>query len=437
MHPFCCFPFKYFGALNSKWISLLLRAIGSKDFDDSSAKDEFFYGGDTSESSECSSLSGSEEQSEAEQQIEHPNGLFGTEKYFSALSFSRSTPNSNPPQKYLQSEKSGHKERDSHEICESTDALALFMLTQHKRKILSSSGPEASKESHLSSRDSHYTHSLVSNCWPLGGLLENPFCIDRGCGNDPEMHLSASGLKGCKGNIQVSKEGVSNSKTLGNDNAFTEEILGEGQLHNGYGTSNLFSMQGLKLNYSGNIFSINPMLTRNTLFHQTGKSGERCTTDLGQSFPYFDFSSVEDACKVCVEKLTVGSRQAVFKDSSQSAISTKGDLFNEQRYPVHEILLDNTKGSCVYPHLDLKDHEKNLVATNISSTSSWESLLYTSNNIENTTVKDHRQEFSAIFEIPLDFIIDKCLLQEILLQYPFFSYHGITLMFPFAFIVHV
>ncbi|KAH9699203.1 Spc97 / Spc98 family of spindle pole body (SBP) component [Citrus sinensis] len=394
---------------------------GSKDFDNSSMKDEFCYDRDTSESSECSSSIDSEEQNEAEQLIQPRNNLFEIEqKYFSALSFSMTTPNGSPLRKSLHNEKSGHKKRDSHEFCERDDTLSHFVLTQHKRAILSGTSvlPE-SGESHLSCRNGHYTDGLADKCWPLGCLLKNPFCVDGGGRNDPELHPSVSGQKLSEENIRVSKEGISfYSEKFGSNNALIEGTLGENQLENGYAVSDVSAMLKWKLNHSGNMFSINPMLTRNALFYTMGKPEGRLAADLGKSLPCFDFSSVEDPCKVFLEKVAIGFAQAASEDSSLSAISGERNPYSE---PVGEILIDNPKVSCVEPHLESKDHSKNIVGTDISGTSSWESLLSTSNNIENNTVEDHRQEFSAIFEIPLDFIIDKCLLQEILLQYPFLS----------------
>lgn len=385
-------------------------------------KDEFCYGRDvseSSESSECSSLTDSEEQDEAEWLIHPPNNLFEFEqKYFSALSFSMTTPNSSTLQKSLQHEKSRHKKRDSREFCERDHALSHFVHTQHKRAILSGTSVlSESGDSHLSCRDGDYIDGISDKCWPLGCLLKNPFCVNGGCRNDPELHPSVSGHKHSEENIRVSKEGISfYSEKFGSNNAIVEGTLGENQLNNGYAVYDVSAMLKWKLNCSGNIFSINPMLTRNALFCTIGKPGGKLAADLGKSLPCFDFSSVEDPCKVYAEKAAIGSAQTAFEDSSMFAISGERDPYSER---VGEILIDNPKVSCVEPLLELKDHDKNIVGTDISGRSNWESLLSTSNNIENNTVEDHRQEFSAIFEIPLDFIIDKCLLQEILLQYPF------------------
>ncbi|KAJ0013232.1 hypothetical protein Pint_20915 [Pistacia integerrima] len=367
--------------------------LADKDFDDTHTKDEFFYAGDTSGSSECSSLSDSEGLIESEQLTGRPNSLFGFEqKYFSALSFSMSTPMGNPLRKPLQSEKSCNVKRVSSEISKINGALGHFVLSQNKGMITSgTSEPPESGELNLSFRDVHYTDSQPNNCWPLGSLMKNPFCVEGGY-RHPELHPLDSGLKVYNANMGVPKEALScYNKLTGMNNASIEETLGEDQLGKGCATSN-FALEEWKLNYNCNIFSINPMLTRNAFFHLPSKTAERFTTDPVQSLPFFDFSSVEDPCKVCLEKLAAGSSPEIFENSSVSAVSVERDQHSQQQYAVDEILTDKTKMSCAHPHLDSENHSKDVSGKN---------------------------SFLAIFEIPLDFIIDKCLLQEIQLQYPF------------------
>ncbi|KAJ0078980.1 hypothetical protein Patl1_23692 [Pistacia atlantica] len=394
--------------------------LADKDFDDTHTKDEFFYARDTSGSSECSSLSDSEELIESEQLTGRPNSLFGFEqKYFSALSFSMSTPMGNPLRKPLQSEKSCNVKRVSSEISKINGALGHFVLSQNKGMITSgTSEPPESGELNLSFRDVHYTDSQPNNCWPLGSLMKNPFCVEGGY-RHPELHPLDSGLKVYNANMGVPKEGLScYNKLTGMNNASIEETLGEDQLGKGCATSN-FALEEWKLNYNCNIFSINPMLTRNAFFHLPNKTAERFTTDPVQSLPFFDFSSVEDPCKVCLEKLAAGSSPEIFENSIVSAVSVERDQHSQQQYAVDEILTDKTKMSCAHPHLDSENHSKDVSGKNVSGGNSWETLLFSSCKIDNNIVGDHWQSFLAIFEIPLDFIIDKCLLQEIQLQYPF------------------
>jgi len=83
-------------------------------------------------------------------------------------------------------------------------------------------------------------------------------------------------------------------------------------------------------------------------------------------------------------------------------------------------LVDNTEVCHVNSPSDLKDHNQE-VTKNVSGGSNWETLLGTTSETVDNSVGGHGQSLSAMFDIPLDFIIEKCLLQEIMLQYPCLS----------------
>ncbi|KAK1591885.1 hypothetical protein Q3G72_015278 [Acer saccharum] len=405
-------------------------AVGGKDFDDSSMNDEFSYAVDTSESSESSSLSGNEEHPEPEQLIEHPNSLLELEqKYFSALTFTVCTPTNNSLQKTPRSEKSYHIESDPQESCERADALVQFKHSQQRGMVFSSIDvqPE-SEESRLSCGDVRYTDGLLDNSWPLGSLLKNPFYVG-GYRSGQELHPSDSGLKVSEANMGAFREIISyNNKTVGSNSPLMKWMSGEDQPVNSYATSRFLMMQKSKLNYNNNIFSTNPMLTKNAFFHLMSKPGERWNADHRQSLPSFDFSSVEDPFKVSLEKLAAGSTEELLGDSNVSAVSVGMTHQSEQGHGSDNNPIDNCKVSYAYPPLDLKDHNRDVASTNVSGRSSWESSLFLSNNIDDDSVGDLTQNFLAVFEIPLEFIIDKCLLQEILLQYNYVSKLTIKLL---------
>ena len=115
--------------------------------------------------------------------------------------------------------------------------------------------------------------------------------------------------------------------------------------------------------------------------------------------------------------------------SHASSSRSKSDRHSKQGYDGDHVLIDNTEVPYVCSPSDLKDHNQEVIK-NVSGGSSWENLLGGSsitidNSVGDTyqkkdnSVGDQRQSLSAMFEIPLDFIIEKCLLQEIILQYPF------------------
>ncbi|KAJ7960375.1 Gamma-tubulin complex component [Quillaja saponaria] len=126
--------------------------------------------------------------------------------------------------------------------------------------------------------------------------------------------------------------------------------------------------------------SVNPMLRRNASRHPMGMTGENFCTDHGK-LPYFDFSTVEDPYRVCMDKLPNGSRHehasAVpsFLNSSASATGSKINNHDE-RHGGDAVCI--TKVSSVNSHLDLKDHNVEDMSTIAYGGSSWASLLVSS-----------------------------------------------------------
>lgn len=407
-------------------------AVNNIDSDDSSTMDEFSYMMDKYESLDSLSSNSSEEQIESEQLIELPNHMVGLEqKYLSALSFSLSTPTDIALQKPHQCKKSCHIESGSHGICERTDCLGHQVHSHQREMILSDMSvmlePGESNWSCIS--DIQHKDSIPDKAWPLGGPLQHSFDVVEGYKNDSRLYPSDSGLKPSKRYMGVPREGMSYfSEMIAPCNALTGEA-GKDLLENDTYTR----LQQWKHNYGSNFLSMNPMLTTNAFLHLMSKPGERCSTDYGQSLPYFDFTSVEDPCQLCVVQLPAGSEHEfgsgirLLVDSHASTATSKGDNHGKQGYSGDDVLTDNTKVSCVYSPLDLKDHNQEVI-TNLSGGSSWESLLDSDINTVDINFGGHRPSLSAMFEIPLDFIIDKCLLQEIMLQYKYVSRLTIKLL---------
>uniref|UniRef100_A0A2N9EPG6 Gamma-tubulin complex component n=1 Tax=Fagus sylvatica TaxID=28930 RepID=A0A2N9EPG6_FAGSY len=374
------------------------------DGDDSCSIDELSYVMDTYESSECSSSNSSEEQIESEQLIEPPSHT----KYLSALSFSVSNSMDISLQKPRHYKNSCHIENNSHGICEVTDSLGHDVHSHNQGVLLSQlSVLLESEESNCSfTSDILHTDSLPDKVWSLG-------CPHK----DSDLNLR-------KTNVGVIKEGTSYfCKILATLDASIREATGKGQLENStYTPSHLYTLRSCKSYYQSNCLSENPMLTKYAFLHSMSKPGERCNADYGRSLPYFDFTSVEDPCKLCVEQVAagsvheIGSELPLLMDSHASSTSSKSDHHGQQGYDGDHVLIDNTEASCyIRSPSDLKDHKQEAIK-NVSGGSSWESLLGNSSVTIDSSVGDHRQSLLAMFEIPLDFIIEKCLLQEIILQ---------------------
>ncbi|KAI5446116.1 hypothetical protein KIW84_014099 [Lathyrus oleraceus] len=127
-----------------------------------------------------------------------------------------------------------------------------------------------------------------------------------------------------------------------------------------------------------------------------------------------------DALKKCEEKL---SREILQKEEAErnchrlSCASTHGNQNNEYEEIGHrneDGLVDVSK-YCVDASLDVVDHKK-YVSTDASDGSSRERLLGSFKKIVDCDATQ-KQNLLSTFEMPLDIIIDKCLIQEIMVEY--------------------
>lgn len=406
-------------------------AIDTPDPEASSTTGEFYCMVDPLESSECSSLYNSEEDDDCDQRIELPNSLAGLEQtYLSALCFSSSIPMGNPSQKPSQSEKS-HSVEISHETCGGTDFLGHFVHPNDEGTHLHHiSMPLQSREPNRSwMPESQCVVNHPDMGLTFGGLLENSFHADRKHRADLGLHLPECGLKLENGNIKVIKEGISYfRKMVATTDSLTDAVIEKDQLENGPSdSSNAFTVQSWMLKYCRNFFSMNPMLRKSAFFHLTSKPGEVLSTDHRELFSCFDFSSVEDPLEVCLEKLAASSRHELGAELSLLTNPDSSTDVMTNSYDRDIASIDKTKLSYASA-LDSKHHKEDAISADVSGGSGWESLLASSGATVNNIVGNHKQSMAAMFDIPLDFIIDKCLLQEIMLQYKYVSKLTIKLL---------
>ena len=156
------------------------------------------------------------------------------------------------------------------------------------------------------------------------------------------------------------------------------------------------------------------------------KHGERGCAYRAEPFPFFEFQSVKDPCKVYVENLAssprhqFGAKLTISKNSAATAASGARNYDKMEGYDGHEILIEKHEFPTVNFALESKsDKQEQVILENVSGGSGWQSMLSCSDYIVKFGARDHRKSLEATFEKPLDYIIDKCLLQEILLQYPY------------------
>ncbi|KAK8641305.1 hypothetical protein V6N13_010718 [Hibiscus sabdariffa] len=237
--------------------------------------------------------------------------------------------------------------------------------------------------------------------------MESGLQAERTGGHDSFIGSEPSGIYGHL-SLDLCAEAESANIVPSKVNLSNEDQLEEGS------TSGLFQLQQFELTCNGNLLSKNPMVTNNGFLSLMHKSGD------STQMPCFDFSSVDDPCKVYVKRLASGVTHE-FPEKTNSTTNGTGNHDDKQGYGGDVLLVDNSKGSYAVPTLELKNQNKDVISTSVSGGSYWESLLGSSSTPCSSRIGDIKLNTSSTFEIPLDFVIDKCLLQEILLQYNYVS----------------
>lgn len=373
--------------------------------DVSSTADDFSLLEDMHGSSETSSLNSSEEQLESDQLSGWPCPITGQQNHLSDLSFLKSTALDSSILNSCHKEKSGS---GSHGMCDKKDAID-HLVKSHNEGMISSHVPDPLNPgtSKCSCKFSiQYKCSCIDNCSAMGHLLRKSFD-----GGTIEQKVTGKHLQP----LEYSKlrhDVITTSDTL------SGEMLSEDQSDSNILASSWCNFQPLKIGHRCNLPSINPfsmnlMLTRDVLLQPMGTNGGKYKADRELTLPYFNFSSVEDPCKVYMDKLPTNSRcisvSSFPLDSSASTYDNQNDEYGETGHSGEDGLVDAS--------LDAVDHKQNVLTVE-SGGSSWERLL---GSFRKTVKRDatQKQNLLSTFEMPLDIIIDKCLLQEIMLQYPY------------------
>lgn len=374
------------------------RAFDNMESEVASTTDEFSYAEEL-ESSECSSLSGSEEENDSMQLIQFPRNLVAVEQnYLSALNLLSTVAIDNSAQKPSESDISNRMEGDSCEINEKSALEDGSVYPSHRGTKLTKWKPNGSWLS-----DAKNTDSQCDAGWFLSDIVKSYFYVDIGYRDNGARNV---------GNMIFPA------------NSLTGETNDEDQLSNRtYLVSNLNSLQQSNHKYHSNLLSMNPVLFKSDLM---GKHGVKGSVDRIEPFPCFDFSSVKDPCKFYAKNLSANARHqfgaevALFPKSNASAALATSKYREKESNNIPSILIDKHE----FPHDDFtleSKHEKKeqVVLDNVSGGSGWQSMLSCSESSVNFSGRDQRNSLAATFEIPLDFVIEKCLLQEILLQYPY------------------
>ncbi|XP_038891620.1 gamma-tubulin complex component 6 isoform X2 [Benincasa hispida] len=363
--------------------SIMLKDKTDHD-DSSSSLDATDVAVDMYDSPGCQSSISCEDQIEFDQRIE-PYDSMGVlkENHFSSLSFSKNTLNINSLRKPSQREG------------------GVF----HVGSVLEKTFTKIDdvKNNALSSSDTSLFFDLANWSWNS----------DATCTGYSDMDSLDFDIRKDGRNYEVHFGGISLSrKRIGNTSVAKDDSLNN-QLDNIPRASNLFMLQPQNHNYCSNFFSLNPMVTRNAFLPMMRKPDQRQASAFGQSFPFFDFSAVEDPCRVRAEKILPSSgAESLCGGNSQGPATNSKSNDSSERECGGDIFVDNT--------ISYNDREN--ISTNVSGGRSWETTLCTaSKRTVDKSAEGQRLSCSGLFELPLDFVIHKCLVQEIILQYTYVS----------------
>ncbi|KAL6516397.1 hypothetical protein OROGR_019702 [Orobanche gracilis] len=354
---------------------------------------EYPYAEDLLESSECSSPGRSEEAHDAEQLIF--TSCSAEPSYLSALDFSLSLSAEKQLRNLYQSEISCSVKDFPSKLNRESGYTAYH---SHKQTCLTSSEQTLSqpRESQVSSSEDDlyllYGQHGKHDTWSYSPDCGLDLSIDYGLLN---AGLDISG------------------------NAF-EVSVGNTDQHPYLtcASSETFNLEFCNRKYNSTFFSMNPTLNRRS-FYNLAMLEERGRTNFMDS--HFDFTSVEDPLSTYAVRLaddqgpTLRTEISVITEIPAARVDTSNHIGVEA---CNDVIMENDTELCNNgSSLHNKDsNEGYLLVQNTSGGSAWESLLGRSGNSVNRSARDHMALLVSGADMPLDFVIRKCVVDEILLQ---------------------
>ncbi|KAF3681272.1 putative indole-3-acetaldehyde oxidase-like [Capsicum annuum] len=401
-----------------------------------STDNDFSCTEDLLESSECSWEDNSEGQSDFDLSINAAGNDVELEPdYLSALSFTADE--LLLKQKFPQDETSRSAEYVSYETCKRTEISCFSaVVSNSERAACDSSLPYRSEEKSISQTidnqiaNSGQSTSWLPDCFP-GNLLNNHGRSSKTTWlHAVEIELEISS---CRFGVQLHDNVDSGGSVLPRNPSLPEAYEKDQHPNRARTFSSSTSLPSWQLKHHSDFFSMNPILTRNSL-NPKRESEQLCSRDSREPYPFFDFTSVKDPCEVYMEKSATSSRDQLGAGNSvltstaaTSSIRTSRpnnlkDCFNRN--------LENTaEPSHTCSPVNSKVHYERVSSLeNAVGGSGWERLLANSSNISSTTVRHQKTSLVTVLEMPLDHIIKKCLLEEIVLQYKYLSKLTIKLL---------
>ncbi|KVH88343.1 hypothetical protein Ccrd_024043 [Cynara cardunculus var. scolymus] len=370
---------------------LTIRPLGTVDSDASSMTEDS-YVEDQLEQYECSSIenSGEEVVDESEKMVDLFHDSEDPEKkYLSALEINSDT-SSNILLKPSQGESRSTMGSGLHELSKISDLPRYPLHPQHS--WMNMNGVSLELDWNLSCMmEGPDTNGQLDSGWPLNSIAKNP--ISNGIGNIDDTGLNASRYKR-ENNL---RSGVQEKST-----SHCGDIIPT--------CSDPAKEANKYLHPSGDALSLRCLRSWEVecanLVLGTSKLRKRCSKVY---LPSFDFSSIRNPFTECVDRLGSSDRGGQFLVSANS--STMKNYHNKG----HGGDALTVKKS--YAPLGLKiDHQEQSLLQNATGGGCWEHLLDGFGDTNDICPREHKTSAAAVIEIPLDFVLEKCLLEEIQLH---------------------
>lgn len=370
------------------------------------------------ESSECASTDSFEDQAESEEVCDSRGGLEPT--YLSALSFSFSSSADQLAQRHSLSHLT---DGFSSVTCERREDARQAVNSYHEISDIPNSFlflPCQSREPYECT-DGQWDVGL-----PSGSMSDDHSyaCV----GNDRVtwLDLNGSQMKVESKMHEIWKTDSSpSSDAIFSLNISPQRASGKNQhFDESFSLGNVSNELFWDSNYDFKFLSTNPKLSKGHFFNYSDKNAERCSMNFREPLSSFDFTSVRDPREVCEEKLAFspglqnGAEFPILADTSASDAAKVRGYCTKERCK-DENSNQKIKSSCFHsPSNSKSDNCEDTSRGNVTGGSSWETLLDCFRKTPGITANGNRTISATVFEMPLDYVIKKCLWEQILLQYP-------------------
>ena len=246
--------------------------------------------------------------------------------------------------------------------------------------------------------------NLSGTCWPLGALSKNPFYGDLKFKVPNQRQFTEFCQQKADGRMETLEEEEAD---------FGEMFVQFSSEFDATGRSQMNSCHNYDL-------SVNPMLAKKAWLPTVRNVRYRgLISNDGPCFPYFNFSTVSDPCKGYSES-TIASDYHDSQGKAPKFVGSASHMVgaNENSGGSDQ---DNMTGQSALSSVYSSRERNNLLDVfppGASGRSAWEGLLNYSGENVSFCDEDEWCDSAGTFDIPLDVIIDKCILQDILIQYP-------------------